>query len=139
MALKKADPAATRRFDRDDGAWIEIRTSLTGREDATINDATASERILREDGRIALQPPRQELSDPRVFELLVTAWSYADGKPKREDYDEVEAADRRWINECINEAVLEARGELEGNSDSPRKADQPSSSPDSSQEAEPQN
>jgi hypothetical protein len=133
MGLTRADPNATKRFERDDGAWIEIRTSLSGREDAVINDCTASERILREDGRVALQPPKQEFSDPRVFELLVVAWSLEDGKPKREDYDALEAGDRRWVNECISEAVATARGEVEGNSSSPRKADQPSDSPDSSQ------
>ena len=138
MGLKRADTTATRRFEREDGAWLEIRVSLTGREDAIINDCTASERILREDGRVALQPPKQEFSDPRVFGLMVKGWSLEDGEPDAKAYDDLDAQDRKWVNSCINEAVQQARGESEGNAKQPGTAAPQSDSQSSSAPQEPE-
>jgi hypothetical protein len=153
MGLKPADPSATRRFvrgddedwvkgntdigisphpdDAGDDAWVECRVSLSKRDDATINDSTTSERILGEDGRISLKPPKQANTDPAVFKLIVAAWSL--GEPDVAQYENLDAGDAEWIDACIRRAIDQARGAIKGNSSSPRTADQPSASPNSSE------
>lgn len=154
MGLNKADLSRTKRYVRaddtdwvkgnedkgilphpeheGDDAWVEIRTGITGREDDRIADLTAAERMLNDSGQISLRQAKLEKANPAVFELLVIAWSLAEGKPKREDYDALEIIDRTWINRCVNDAIDIARGDAEGNVSSPRTAAQQSSSPGSS-------
>ena len=156
MGLNKADLSRTKRYSRiddtdwikgndelgvlahpeheGDDAWIEIRTSLTGREDDRIADLTASERLLNDAGQVSLRQAKLEIANPAVFDMLAVSWSLADGKPKREDYNALEIVDRTWINRCINNAIGIARGEAEGNVSSPGTAAQLSNSRDSSSE-----
>jgi hypothetical protein len=131
MGLKLADPSATKRFVRgDDEDWIECRTSLSKRDDMTINDASTSERILGEDGRISLKPAKQAGVDPPVFRLIVADWSLGDVAV--EQYEKLDAGDAEWVDSCIRRAIDIARGTIQGNSNSPRTAAPQNDSPNSS-------
>jgi hypothetical protein len=152
MGLKLADPSATKRFvrgddedwikgnadlgmaahpdDAGDDAWVECRTSLSKRDDMTINDASTSERILGEDGRISLKPAKQAGVDPPVFRLIVADWSLGDVAV--EQYEKLDAGDAEWVDSCIRRAIDIARGTIQGNSNSPRTAAPQNDSPNSS-------
>jgi hypothetical protein len=131
MGLKKADTSRTKRFTRDeDDAWVEVRISFSKRDDATINDSTGFERISTPEGVILRG--KAATGDPVVFDLLAVGWSLAEGKPKREDYEALDAADAQWIDQCLADACQIARGEIEGKGGSlatedPQNSGQPSS------------
>lgn len=124
MGLKKADTSKTKRFTRDeDDAWIGLRTSFSKRDDAIINDSTGFERISTSEGLVLRG--KAATGDPVVFDLLAVGWSLADGKPKREDYEALDAGDAAWVDQCLSEACGIARGEIEGKGSSPATEDQP--------------
>ncbi len=47
-----------------------------------------------------------------LFGTICEGWSKGDGKPSFADYDKLDTASGRWVNECIDKVVEEARGEL---------------------------
>jgi hypothetical protein len=125
MGLKLADASKRKRYEREgDDAWIELRTAFSKRDDAIINDSTGFDRISVPEGLILRG--RATTGDPVVFDLLAVGWSLAEGKPKREDYEALDAADAGWIDQCLSDAVSIARGEIEGKGISLAKGDPPS-------------
>jgi len=145
MGLMRADTTKTRRFRRgeelgenrpkrdSDGAWIELRTELSKREDAIINDSTGVDRIVAPEGVILRA--KSVAGDPKVFDLLAVSWSLESGKPRVEDYEALTATDAAWVDECLGIAVETARGEAEGKDSLAVREAQPNDGQSSSAEA----
>src|SRR5581483_7794632 len=116
------DTSQTQRFE-DGTAWIELRTRLTKRDEDVINDLNSNYRLPPElfgidtatDSDPAVEVKSNITRTNRtLFELLVVGWSLSDEKPTAADYDELDTASGRWVDECVAEARRIGRERAEG-------------------------
>jgi hypothetical protein len=137
MPLQRADVTKTERFE-DAGAWLELRTRLTKRDNDIISDLNSHYRLPA--GLFGIKSG--EDSDPSVevrgnltqtnrtlFDLLAIGWSITDEKPTAADYDTLDPDSGNWVDECITKALKAGRARAEGKATSTASAkDSPGSS-----------
>lgn len=139
MPLSRAETAKTQRFE-DGASWIEFRTRLTKHDEDVIADLNSNYRLPPELFGIETGAEAANASveiksnivqtNRTLFDLLAVAWSLGDDKPTATDYDELDSASGRWVDECRIEALRVGRTRAEGkviSSKAPRRS--PASSP----------
>lgn len=137
MPLNRTDTSKTQRFE-DGAAWLELRTRLTKHDEDVIADLNSHYRLPAGlfGGTATEADPAVEVrtnltaTNRTLFELLAVAWSISDERPTAADYDTLDQASGRWVDECVNEARKIGEKRAEGKSISRgRQSDLPASSP----------
>lgn len=118
MPLRQADLGATRRFE-DGEDWLVLRTDLTKHDQDVIAEHQGNWRF---DARALTGDPdadrdmelkvRVVSANRTFFGLLAVEWSIGKDKPTAGDYDLLDRASGRWVDECV-EKVLAGLEEAE--------------------------
>ncbi len=135
MGLKFANTQETKRFEDGDD-YLVLRTELTKHESDQLVDLQSGYRIdpaaLTSDPQANRQVEliqRTADANRQLFAVLAVEWSMGDDKPTAADYDRLDQASGKWVDDCITEILLERQRRAEGKRSGSRRRGASRSSP----------